>query len=158
MPPSARVWVYQSGREFTDPEVQEILQAGDAFTNSWKAHGSILKATFALFYKRFIVFCVDESQHQASGCSIDKTYHFIRDMEQRHSVKLFDRMTLAYRHGSEILTTPLHDIRQSFLDGTLSKSSAVFDNTVATVGDMRQRWEVTLEESVFMQWLDPLEV
>ena len=75
---SARVWIYQSNREFTDSESQEIREAASQFVQSWKAHEVQLLAAAEVLYNRFIVLSVDENIAGASGCSIDKSVKFIR--------------------------------------------------------------------------------
>ena len=57
-------------------------------------------------YNRFIILIVDESHAGASGCSIDKSVHFMQQLEQEYGINLFDRFNLAYRNGEEILSVP----------------------------------------------------
>lgn len=68
----SRVWIYQSDRKLTDPEVGKIQQELDDFTIGWTAHNNQLKARAEIRYNRFLILIVDESQAGASGCSIDR--------------------------------------------------------------------------------------
>ena len=76
--PQSKVWVYQSNREFTASETEEIKKIGLLFTRDWTAHGSQLNASLDILYNRFIVVMVDENDASASGCSIDKSLAFIK--------------------------------------------------------------------------------
>jgi hypothetical protein len=49
------------------------------FCIQWTAHGANLKAYGEVRHHRFIVMIVDETAAGASGCSIDKSIHFIRN-------------------------------------------------------------------------------
>ena len=81
--PQSKVWVYQSNREFNTAETEEIKKIGLLFTRDWTAHGSQLNASLDILYNRFIVLMVDENDASASGCSIDKSLAFIKNIEQQ---------------------------------------------------------------------------
>ena len=80
MPSDARVWVYQSNTILSDAEVNTIKNEGAHFISDWAAHGSNLKASFDVLFNRFIVIAVDEQQATASGCSIDKSVKFVKEL------------------------------------------------------------------------------
>src|ERR1700759_2190076 len=94
---NSRVWIYQSDKELTDSEVALLQSQLDNFTTGWTAHNNQLKAKAEIRYNRFIILVVDESQAGASGCSIDKSVRFMKDIEQEFGINLFDRFNLAYR-------------------------------------------------------------
>ena len=78
----SRVWVYQSSRLLLPSEVTAIDTRITAFTNQWTAHQLLLKAGFEIQYDMFLIFCVDERTAQASGCSIDKLFHQVQQIEK----------------------------------------------------------------------------
>src|ERR1700748_2929644 len=96
---NSRVWVYQADRKLSDKETQQVQILLDNFTTGWTAHNNQLKAKGEVRYNRFLILMVDESQAGASGCSIDKSVHFMQHIEQQLGIKLFDRFNLAYRDG-----------------------------------------------------------
>src|ERR1700712_1888920 len=102
----SRVWIYQSDKQLSDENVSALQQQLDSFTTGWTAHNSQLKAKAEIRYNRFIILIVDESQAGASGCSIDKSVNYMKQIEQQFNINLFDRFNLAYRSGSEILSAP----------------------------------------------------
>src|SRR6478735_5232237 len=102
----SRVWIYQADKKLSDQEVQRIQQELDDFTISWTAHNAQLKARAEIRYNRFLILIVDESQAGASGCSIDKSVNFMKQLEQQFGINLFDRFNLAYRDGEEIVSVP----------------------------------------------------
>ncbi len=95
---TSRVWIYQSNQAFSAAQAQEIQLKIKAFCKSWVSHSNQLKADGALVHNRFVVLSVDESQAGASGCSIDKSVHFIKGIEQTFGVNMFDRMLFAYQN------------------------------------------------------------
>lgn len=148
---NSRVWIYQSDRQLTDTETQQIQQQLNAFTQSWTAHNHQLKAGAEIRYNRFIILIVDESQAGASGCSIDKSVNFMKQLEQQYSINLFDRFNLAYREGSEVLSAPRHAFEEKIKQGTINRSTIVFNNLVQNVAEFNTKWEVPFKDSWHVQ-------
>src|ERR1700730_14538859 len=109
---NSRVWIYQSDKKLADAEVQEIQHYLDAFATQWTAHNHQLKAKAEIRYNRFLILIVDENQAGASGCSIDKSVNFMKQIEQQYNINLLDRFNLAYREGNEVLSAPRHDFEE----------------------------------------------
>jgi hypothetical protein len=147
MPAGSRVWIYQANREISENELITIKQRATDFINGWTAHGSLLDAAVEVFYSRFIVLFVNEQQAIASGCGIDKSVHFIRELEKELSLSLLDRMSVAYRNGDKIEATSLPAFEQLLKTKSLNEKTIVFNNMVNTKGDFLENWEVSLEKS-----------
>src|ERR1700749_4938909 len=96
---NSRGWGYQSNRELKPVETEAIQQQLNNFATGWTAHNNQLKAKAEVRYNRFLILIVDESQAGASGCSIDKSVHFMQHLEREFNINLFDRFNLAYRDG-----------------------------------------------------------
>ena len=48
LPNSARVWVYQADRTFTQEEIEVISARALLFIDQWTRHGEDLKGSFAI--------------------------------------------------------------------------------------------------------------
>src|SRR5690349_11348550 len=114
MPSSSRIWVYQADKVFNSSQRQILSEELLAFTNSWTAHGSPMKASFNLPYDHFIILAADEQQTQASGCSIDDSVHTIRTATQKTGINFLDRSSVAFKRGDAIELIPLNDLKNSF--------------------------------------------
>lgn len=147
MPNEARIWVYQSNRLLSNAEVDDIRRSGIEFIADWSAHGAALKASFDILYNRFIVIAVNEKQTLASGCSIDKSVKFIKELEQQFDLNLFDRLQVAYRKGDEILTCHLNEFEKLATQGAVNGSTIVFNNMITTKAAFDKEWEVPLKNS-----------
>ena len=144
---NSRVWVYQSSKVLSDQDVTEILNEGKKFIASWAAHGAELKASFAIFYNRFIVLFADESQVKASGCSIDSSVHFIQQIQASFDLDLFDRLNIAYKENDKIETIPMSDFQEAIENGRLNEETIVFNNLVKNKADFETAWEIPVKES-----------
>ncbi|MBL4657112.1 MAG: ABC transporter ATPase [Flavobacteriales bacterium] len=147
LPDHARVWVYQSNRVFSKEELLEIKQKSADFLINWNAHGQELKAAIEIFYDLFLVVLVDEEAAAASGCSIDSSFQFIKNIEQEFSVLLLDRLTVAHRGDQGILLSRIDEFEELIRDGSVDQDTIVFNNLVDNKGDFNTEWEVLLKDS-----------
>lgn len=147
MSSDARVWVYQSNRILSDAEVKTIYNSGLSFISEWAAHGASLKASFDILYDRFVVIAVDEAQAMASGCSIDKSVHFIKELEKQLNLNFFDRMQVAYRKDNEIVSCSFSEFEKLASQNSVNETTIVFNNMVNTKLAFDTEWEVPLKQS-----------
>ena len=153
---NSRVWVYQSDKQLNDADVIKLQIMLDNFTTGWTAHNNQLKAKAEIRYNRFIVLIVDESQAGASGCSIDKSVRFMKDIEQQFGINLFDRFNLAYRSGEEILSVPRHTFEGLISNKTIGTDTIVFNNMVQNLTELETKWEVPFKDSWHIQLFSSL--
>jgi hypothetical protein len=142
-----RVWIYQANRPFSEAEVNELRPALERFTTQWVSHNQQLRAFGAVFHNQFIVLMVDESQAGASGCSIDKSVYFIKQIENAFKVNLFDRMTFFYKDGNAIKSAHREEFADLFNEGKINDETMVFDNLVKTKKDFDEAWIKPLGKS-----------
>ncbi len=147
MTPDSKIWVYQSNRELSDLEVESITKSGLTFIDGWAAHGASLKASFDIFYNRFLIITVDEKQAMASGCSIDASIRFIKEMEKKFNLNLFDRLQVAYRSENKILSCSLSAFEKLAEQRLVSELTIVFNNMVTTKSAFDNEWEIPLKQS-----------
>lgn len=144
---NSRVWIYQSDRAFNPAEEASIKKELDAFTGQWHAHEHALAAKAEIKYHRFIILMVDESQVGASGCSIDKSVHFMKELEQKFNLNLFDRFNIAFRKGDEVTSCSRTEFEKLLEEGKIDENTLVFNNLVPTLADLRTSWEIPFKES-----------
>ena len=153
MPAHARVWVYKSAIPFTSGQRQAMLERGAAFTASWAAHGSALDACVDVLQDHFLIIAVDEQQAMASGCSIDKSVRLVQQLERDLGVKVTDRMVVLYEANGAISACRVQDMEQLVRSGGLTATTVVFDDLVANVGDLRDRFRAPLSSTWMARYL-----
>ena len=144
----ARLWVFAAERSLSDGERARVIEEVDAFIDQWVAHDVPLTSARDLRYDRFIFVAVDERAAGASGCSIDALVRRMKALQVELGMELVNHSPVLYRDGSGISRVS----RERFTDlvgaGKVDKETVVFDNTVATVGSVREgRWELPAIES-----------
>ncbi|WP_127844961.1 ABC transporter ATPase [Psychroflexus aestuariivivens] len=147
LPDDSRVWIYQANRGFNEDEIAEISQKLNSFLQEWTVHGKMLKAGFEIKYNRFIVIGLDESQANASGCSIDASVHFIQQLEKEYDVDLLDKMNVSFKSGEFVAYKTLLDFKKMVKTKAVSPKTIVFNNLVNTKAEYKDFWEVPMTES-----------
>ena len=146
--PQSKIWVYQSNRPFSEAETTDIQQDIAHFAQQWAAHGQGLKAYGNLYHSQFIVLMVDETAHGASGCSIDSSVHFLKDLQKKYGVNLFDRLNMAYRDTSNNIITADRNTFQKLVNmGEINDDTIVFNNLVRNKQEFETKWEVSMAKS-----------
>lgn len=148
MPADARVWVYQSSRRLSETEMTAIREKADRFIEDWTAHGAKLKACLETRYGIFLLMLVDEKQAMASGCSIDKSVHFILGLEGEFGLSLTNRMQFAYKNAEgEVFTADKKQFEQLIKAGTITGETTVFNTLVKNKSELETGFEIPFEKS-----------
>ena len=140
LPDSARVWIYQSTRPFSEMEITVLRSQINGFVSEWTAHSHQLAAAGDVLFERFIVLAVDENQAGASGCSIDKSVNFIKGIENQYVTQLFERMNFAFLEDGDVSVASSAEFSRLYTEGVLSENTLVFDNLVQSIGAMKTQW------------------
>lgn len=148
MPDEARVWIYQAGRPFSAEEEAQASLLLQRFVTQWTAHEQQLKASYLLAHQQFVVLTVDESAHQASGCSIDKSVAIIRQLEAQFGMPLLDRTKVMFlQPDGTKLQVSMSEIRQLITSGMIDSETLTFNNLVENLAQFRQVWQVPAKQS-----------
>lgn len=144
---TARVWIYQSNRPFTETAAATIRQQLASFVQSWQSHGAPVKGFGAVLYHHFILLMADETHTDVSGCSTDSSVRLIKSIEQQLDVALFNRQLLAFWVDGLVRLVPLSQLDAALAQGTIDANTLYFNNTVPTKKDLLQQWLVRAGES-----------
>lgn len=143
----SRVWIYQANRQFGLSEALQIEKMLEEFIAGWHAHGTGVKGYANLFFGRFIVLIADESHYPVSGCSTDSSVRMIKEIEKIFGVDLFDRLLLGFMVKNKVEALPIPQLRYALENGFVNGSTPYFNNTAATLGELRSNWLIPLRDS-----------
>jgi hypothetical protein len=139
-----RVWIYQINKSLQPVESEKIGQRLKEFCQEWNAHGQLLEASAQILHDRFIVFSVDEQVFEASGCSIDSSVRFLKQIESEFKVSLFDRSAMAYLENELVKSCNLKEISSLYANGILKDSTLVFNPAI--------QFSSNIEEDIMIQF------
>lgn len=142
-----RIWIYQADRILSVEEGEQISVELAAFAEQWKVHGKPLSASGELRDHLFIILKVDEDIAAASGCSVDSSVRFLKGIEEKYGVQLFDRMQFAYKSTSGVAVVNRSGFERLLAAGEIDDNTLVFDNTITYEHQLDNAWVVPFKES-----------
>lgn len=146
--PDSRVWVYVSNRPLTPDETAFVQHNLDAFCRQWTAHNHALKARAEVFEGQALILMVDETQAGASGCSIDKSVHFLEALGQEIGADFFDRMRFGWvDNDGKWQFSHKPEFAQLVQNGQIVQETPVADTLVQTKQQLTEKWLVPFGKS-----------
>lgn len=142
LPDDARLWSYQSDRKLTATEKAWIEEILPPFLAEWAAHGAKLNAYGEVLGDYHLILVVNEDQANASGCSIDSSVRFIKQLEKELGISFFNRLKMLVDNGQEEFFTSYAELDK------LSADTKVYNNMVMSVGEWKKSWKVPVTELV----------
>lgn len=141
-PDSSRLWVYHADRQLSSQEVAEIQEQLNAFIQEWAAHGNALFGEGKVLENHFIVIVVNEDQTNASGCSIDTSVRFIKEIGNKYGIDFFDRLHPVTELNGEKRQCHISELNSN-------PEQFVYNSMVSTLGEWRTNWKIKVSESPF---------
>lgn len=131
--PESRVWIYLADRFLTETEKIWLQKQIEIFTENWASHGNQLKATGLIYNDFTVVLAVDTSVANSSGCSIDKSVHFIKEVGKELNVDFFNRLKVWIEENDNFS-------RISFKDLSNYPNAIYFDATIQNLIDFKSNY------------------
>lgn len=147
---SSRVWIYPSSEEFSHDELDIARPEIFDFMHQWTSHNRTLVSYGNIFHKRFLALFVDESVAGASGCSIDKSVHFVKYLESKYKKDFFNRQDVYFLVNEEVVKYQLKDLKELKTSGKINSDTLFFDNLVNTKESFLNSWVKPIGEG----WLN----
>jgi len=149
LPDDARVWVFGISPALDEAKSALVLNRIDAFLAEWAAHGQPITSSRDLIEGSFLVIAVDHDA-ETSGCSIDRMFGTLRQLESELGVQILDPNRVFFRHGDGRVDAIT---RADFRDRA-DAHTVVFDTIAERLGEIRSgRWERPAEKSWHRQLL-----
>jgi len=144
LPDDARTWVFAASEPVAGAQADRMLAVVDEWLTDWKAHGEPLTCARDWRDNRFLAIGVDQSTAGASGCSIDALFRVFKSLQSSGGPSLLGGSRVFYRDsGGDIVALS----RTEFAKATVAPDTNVFDTTVTTAVDYRQKFEKPLRDS-----------
>lgn len=133
----ARIWIFGISPALDDRKRSTLLARIDPFLESWTVHGQPIRCGREIRDNRFLIIAVEKSA-ETSGCSIDRLFGTMKQLEADLGVSILDADRIFFRHGDGRIDTMT---RMEFREKS-DPHTVVFDTTAATLGEVRSgRWE-----------------
>jgi hypothetical protein len=146
-PSTSRVWIYGGDRILPDEIIPFINQEITDFTKKWTSHGILLKTTGGLMHNSMLILIADESKKDTSGCSIDSSVQFIRELGNKYGIDFFNRLVFHYLKNDQPYTIRASELAGAIESGEITDSTLFFDNLVDTKKKFQEEWIKPLRDS-----------
>jgi len=154
LPSNSRVWVYQSEREFSNHEINFISEKAIEFIDQWTKHGFNLKGSFTFKYNQFLILAVDEGFNNVSGCSIDSSVRFVKELEKSLEVDMMNKMNISFKDDDDdINIVKMSDFKEFTKSNKITSETIVFNNMISTIEELETKWEVSVNNSWHKRFL-----
>ena len=125
----SRVWLYNASRPISPTEAAFVQENLEHFASHWKAHSTMLN-------EFTIAFVVDQSEASASGCSVDSSVRFVKELGKELEVDFFNRMQVVVENQAGQRT--LHPYRKI----AELQDYAYYNPLVDTLKGLKEEWLV----------------
>lgn len=154
LPDTSRLWVYMSDKVFSAEQEAYINEKMTKFCTRWNHHKNDLKSSYELKYNQFIILAVDESYHEVSGCSINKSIKLMKKIEDKLDLDLMNRLNTAFKEGEQMQVVDLNTFKDFAKNQKINENTIVFNNLAATKSAYLNTWEVAASESWHARYMN----
>jgi len=148
----ARVWVYQANRKLTSEEHQRVVSKGRHFIENWGAHGQPLTASIEVLQDYFLIVSVDHYLQLPSGCSIDASVGFIRDIGEELQINFFDRSLVPLWMDESVFMVPLTELKKKIKEGKIDGDTTLINTLVQKKSELTN-WFIPIKNSWLGRYL-----
>ena len=139
----ARIWIFGISPALDASRAATMLSRIDPFLDDWAAHGQPIRSAREIRDGSFLIVAVEKSA-ETSGCSIDRMFGTLRQLERDLGVAILDAGRVFFRHGDGRVDA----MSRAELRDRGDLHTIVFDTTAERLGEVRSgRWERRAELS-----------
>lgn len=136
---TSRIWLFGVSPALDAAKRARMLDQVDLFLRDWAAHNVPVTSAREILHDRFLLIAVDQSS-ETSGCSIDRMFGLLRQLERELGVAILDPNRVFVRDGDAMTRAEFRN--------TANADTIVFDTLAERLGEVRSgRWERRAAES-----------
>jgi len=143
----SRVWIYQSNRPFTKPEMLHIEEHLGNRILEWEFQDTRLQSHVIVLFQQFIIVMVDQPATQNSSSYAANLIGLIKEIDEDCRVTLSDRQMLAFIIQDRIQLMPLTMVNDAIEKDLVTPETLYFNNTVLTKEELLNSWIIPLKDS-----------
>lgn len=140
---ASRIWLFGISPALDETKRARMLEQVDLFLGDWAAHNVPVASAREILHDSFLLIAVDQAS-ETSGCSIDRMFGLLRQLERDLGVAILDPNRVFVRHGDGRVGAMAREEFRASAD----MHTVVFDTLAERLGDVRGGgWERPAAES-----------
>ncbi len=147
----ARIWIYQSAIELNREQILEISKFLVPNIEEWASHGAPIRGSFSFYFNRFLIIAADTNFNETSGCSIDTSSRWIKQINSDFDLDFFDR-SQGYFENEELKFFPILQARKHISLGIITSDTIILNNQISIKSDLEINWKIKASESIFKRY------
>lgn len=147
---NASVWIFQSDRPLKKTEKQNVeTQVSHLLEHLEKDKKKSFPGDFILIFDHFLIFISDQIDSMRKRQEMeDKLTELLGTaFSESFPFRFSENMELSFLKNEEILSIPFEKIKEELEKKTINASTLYFDNSVKSLGELRQRWIIPFWKS-----------
>lgn len=146
MPDNSRVWMYQSNRKLDEVESEELYRFLRNSIGNWVTHGMPMKGSFRLLHNRILLIAADQDFQSPSGCSIDSSTRWLKELGSSLNVDFFDR-SIGYLIDGELQFMAFFDAKKNIQSGLIQPDTKIINSQITNKLDAVNNLTIPASES-----------
>lgn len=156
LPATARVWYYQADRFLSEEEVSKTEVYLKNEIEEWATHGKPMRGSFKIIYSRVLVLAADTDFQDPSGCSIDSSTRWLKELETRLGVSFFDR-SIGYFEGDSPKFFSFFEAKKMVVSETILPDTPIINHQISTKQDLEDKLVVSAQNSFLKRYFSLVE-
>ena len=129
----SRIWLFGIAPALDEAKRARLLEQVDLFLRDWAAHNVPVTSAREILHDSFLLIAVDK-RSETSGCSIDRMFGLLRQLERDLGVRILDPSLVFVRDRGAMTRAEFRS--------TATPDTVVFDTLAERLGEVRGgRWE-----------------
>ena len=143
LPDDSRIWIFGISPALDTVKSTRLLSVVDRFLDDWSAHQQPIVSAREIVHGSFLIIGVDH-RSETSGCSIDRMFGLLRQLEHELDVAILDSNRIFCRDASGSVSSMS---RRDFSERGRG-DTVVFDILAERIGKIRGgQWEGPARDS-----------
>lgn len=143
----AKIWIYQSDKILNNQIQSKLESILFSFCTQWSSHNITLKSSYYVD-SWFICLLVDETQKDASGCSIDSSVKIIKQIEDQFNLNLFGRTNVLIEEERKTKVIALNELKK-----IANSQMFVYDTLVNNKYDFKNHFKIPITKSWLSKYI-----
>ncbi len=140
------LYIFPFENTVSETEKNIISKLCTDFLKQWKSHGEELSTQFWIEEDRILIFSVDPSISNPSGCSKDKLYHFVNSLKDSHNFKPGDVTKFWVKTNGKIELLNKSELKELANSQFQSPKIQLFPMWITTKKEFQNIWGKPLEQ------------